>query len=94
MTAQKRKFILNIENLMTEDFLKLEGDVGDRNNANNYVPTQRENIKSGDYVVVELKGLRNKFHYTARIDYISEDGEFDVTYLEKKGSKFGHEGPI
>lgn len=55
----------------------------------------RENIKSGHYVLVEFQNyLRNKCHYTAQIDDISEDGEFNTTYLEKKRSKFDHKGSV
>ena len=38
---------------------------------------------------VELKGMKNKFYYAARInDTVLEDSAFKVTYLEKKGSIF------
>ena len=54
----------------------------------------RENIKKGDFVIVQLHGLKNLYHYVARIDrrISEEDVDYEVTYLEKKLMKLDEIG--
>ena len=53
---------------------------------------QLKNLKSGDYVIVQLKGQKNVFHYAARIDKPADDDEdVEITYLERKPAKYDDE---
>jgi len=55
-------------------------------------PIKHDRLKIGDYVVVQLKGKKNVFHYVARVDdMVSEDLEISVTYLQTKNSKSDQE---
>lgn len=52
------------------------------------------NLKQGDYVLVQLKGLKNVFHYVAQIkEPISGKNDAKITYLTKLPSKFSGSVP-
>jgi len=52
------------------------------------ISVRHDKLKPGNYVLVQLRGIKNTFHYVAKVEsLISDDLEFDVTYLEKKPTK-------
>lgn len=49
---------------------------------------QHDKLTPGDFIIVQLRGKINIYHYVARIESsMSDELEFDVTYLDKKEMK-------
>ena len=46
---------------------------------------KNENLKSGDFIIVQLKGLKNTYHYVARVDNpVSEDLDVELNLFGEK----------